>query len=252
MNKRGFTLIELLVVIAIIAIVAAMLLPVFLQAKEGARLRVCASNLKQLGIAIQAYADDNGGYGLPCPADPYCNPWILCPEPLVPKYIPGSIKPYRQGSNSPLPYPNVNPNQKPSWIWTCPGDIDRGVADSSDNDFRNRPAWWYYGSSFRYPGPTAYMEGTGLMDKNVRARRISQWRHPARDILLADHWDDYHNGCRAQRNAGDRGILQATWLPAKSVDVLFLDQHLRLMTGEDRARYQYYVITTDNPYCKNK
>src|SRR5215475_1038436 len=54
----GFTLIELLVVIAIIAILAAILFPVFAQAREQARKTVCISNLKQLGLAAVMYVQD--------------------------------------------------------------------------------------------------------------------------------------------------------------------------------------------------
>lgn len=61
MAKRGFTLIELLVVIAIIAILAAILFPVFMQAKERGRQTTCCSNLKQLTTAMFNYADDNNG-----------------------------------------------------------------------------------------------------------------------------------------------------------------------------------------------
>jgi prepilin-type N-terminal cleavage/methylation domain-containing protein/prepilin-type processing-associated H-X9-DG protein len=56
--RQGFTLIELLVVIAIIAILAALLFPVFAQAREKARQTSCLSNLKQLGTAMQMYAQD--------------------------------------------------------------------------------------------------------------------------------------------------------------------------------------------------
>jgi prepilin-type N-terminal cleavage/methylation domain-containing protein/prepilin-type processing-associated H-X9-DG protein len=56
--RRGFTLIELLVVIAIIAILAAILFPVFAQAREKAREAACLSNVKQLGLGLQMYAQD--------------------------------------------------------------------------------------------------------------------------------------------------------------------------------------------------
>ncbi len=60
MNKtRGFTLIELLVVIAIIAILAAILFPVFAKAREKARQTSCVSNMKQFGTAAMMYAQDH-------------------------------------------------------------------------------------------------------------------------------------------------------------------------------------------------
>jgi prepilin-type N-terminal cleavage/methylation domain-containing protein len=58
LNTKGFTLIELLVVIAIIAILAAILFPVFAQARERARATSCLSNTKQLGLAEMMYAQD--------------------------------------------------------------------------------------------------------------------------------------------------------------------------------------------------
>jgi prepilin-type N-terminal cleavage/methylation domain-containing protein len=60
-KRAGFTLIELLVVIAIIAILAAILFPVFLSAKEHGRMTRCLDNLKNLATALKLYADNNGG-----------------------------------------------------------------------------------------------------------------------------------------------------------------------------------------------
>ena len=58
MRKSGFTLIELLIVIAIIVILAAVLFPVFATAREKARQTACASNMKQLGLALTQYSQD--------------------------------------------------------------------------------------------------------------------------------------------------------------------------------------------------
>jgi prepilin-type N-terminal cleavage/methylation domain-containing protein/prepilin-type processing-associated H-X9-DG protein len=86
MRRTGFTLIELLVVIAIIAILAAILFPVFAQARDKARAASCLSNLKQLGLAQSMYAQDNdetlpkGYHRLPDGSD---YPWYLQVAPYT-------------------------------------------------------------------------------------------------------------------------------------------------------------------------
>lgn len=80
--KRGFTLIELLVVIAIIAILAAMLFPVFARAREAARKSACLSNLKQIGLASMMYMQDYDGY-FPT-AEHICNPHTKLIGQLMP------------------------------------------------------------------------------------------------------------------------------------------------------------------------
>ncbi|MEI6501848.1 MAG: DUF1559 domain-containing protein [Armatimonadota bacterium] len=75
--RKGFTLIELLVVIAIIAILASILFPVFAKAREKARQSSCMSNMKQLDIAFQSYAQDYDEQL------PYASPGLLSAAPLA-------------------------------------------------------------------------------------------------------------------------------------------------------------------------
>ncbi|MBM3477317.1 MAG: DUF1559 domain-containing protein [Armatimonadetes bacterium] len=85
MNRTGFTLIELLVVIAIIAILAAILFPVFARAREKARQTTCLSNVKQLVTATGMYVSDNDGQ-FPMSAFP-AGPYVATFNTVVIPYV---------------------------------------------------------------------------------------------------------------------------------------------------------------------
>jgi prepilin-type N-terminal cleavage/methylation domain-containing protein/prepilin-type processing-associated H-X9-DG protein len=109
-NRRsnGFTLIELLVVIAIIAILAAILFPVFAQARDKARQTACLSNLKQIGIGVMAYAQD---YDETMPRGTIANnlPYDLVVQPYIKSGDSGG------GSNS----------GRVAGVFMCPSDGDQ-------------------------------------------------------------------------------------------------------------------------------
>jgi len=154
--RRGFTLIELLVVIAIIAILAAILFPVFARAREKARQTSCLSNLKQIGLGILMYAQDYDDM-LPRSAM-YTVPSAVLPEG-GPDYWFTAI------------YPYINNGQ----IFGCPSFgsnlIYSGGASTTDPMFPN-------GVNYTY---------------NLRAHQVAlgDIQHPAAFLMAVDGTNNY-------------------------------------------------------------
>jgi len=119
LKGKGFTLIELLVVIAIIAILAAILFPVFAQAREKARQTTCLSNSKQIGLAIMMYTDDyDESYPYGC---------IVGPGWAWDQFWKWAINPYMKNAKmmkcpsvkASLGYADSNPLVRPGYSLVC-------------------------------------------------------------------------------------------------------------------------------------
>lgn len=155
MRQRAFTLIELLVVIAIIAILAAILFPVFAQAREAAKKTQCLSNTKQIGLASMMYLNDNDS----------CYPaWAALSPPI-------------NGGNTSFVSPDVQIMMyvKSDQIFTCPSDIAPRMAPTAvpfnDGNYRRRAIK----RSYQYVGNIRTAQASGI----DRRTGVTTWIGPA-------------------------------------------------------------------------
>lgn len=185
-KNSGFTLIELLVVIAIIAILAAILFPVFARAKEQANKATCSSNLHQVAIAIQMYSDNtNGVY-------PRGEFWDMS-RPYTESYLWSSAL-------------CIGPYVKEPGIYRCPTD-SFGSRDDSAYGFRapRKPAASSYLANCATPAANYTMFGIrepkGLMplmdirfgDTPTPSTKSSSVTRPSEIVMIAEGKYEYYD-----------------------------------------------------------
>jgi len=207
-KRFGFTLIELLVVIAIIALLAAILFPVFARARENARKGSCLNNLKQLALGFQQYTQDydemlpNGG-GYSAVAD--SGQWVAvttagtgcsATSPCLPDK--GVIYPYIKSTQ----------------VYLCPSDSNKARRLS------------YSANSNCYGGAAAYL-----------GKAIADAKTPSTTILLVDESLTLNDGYFVYGSTADKPSL----LHLDGANNAFLDGHVKWKNGT-----QY--VTSDFAY----
>ena len=256
MMRKGFTLIELLVVIAIIAILAAILFPVFAQAREQARSTACLSNTKQIGLSVKMYAQD---YDESFPMGTYDGPrnWEVNLD--VNPYAPDNqcLDSYLTNGQGPLNWKGFNPGDggpnytgcayggefyrtlmnvqcgpyiKNKQIWYCPSDKYR--SSNIDNQRKGLqsyqwfPNWVYNGCcgvDVKYSGNT-----TINVNNDPPSEKVDS---PASRILFGERgifgWDGADATTDACTPWTDR---RSIFNHPRGYNCIFFDGHSKLTT----------------------
>lgn len=260
-SRKGFTLIELLVVIAIIAILAAILFPVFQKVRENARRATCQSNLKQIGLGLIEYSQDYDEQIIPA--------WIDNDHPNTAAY-PGTDR----------WMDTIQPFIKSTAVFNCPDDTQNGkfvpVPAGSRLDTvipgdtrRYREMNGGYTMNVMYYSPGVPTPPTPIPDQGQPSRTLADLPVPATTAYIYDFKDYYDSWqCAAPDIPSTNGWTVSTGSPRELpaggylyerhngfLNVEFCDGHVKSMnldqlnaratTGPTTGALKYFTIEDD-------
>lgn len=212
-DRAGFTLIELLVVIAIIAILAAILFPVFARAREKARQTSCLSNLKQLDLGVQMYAQDYDERM--CCAQTWCG-WK---NPLNTQY-----------------FQDIGPYVKNWELFACPSAVGgcfnnsiqhHGVDDLIRAGVIPSDFELSYGFSENIQNPSWDEQNQNFRCSALdRSLKLATWKHPVDTPVMADCVGLMNNGERIGW-ANGYGRNENNLRHSDGSNVAFMDGHVK-------------------------
>jgi len=221
MRHRGFTLIELLVVIAIIAILAAILFPVFARAREKARTSACSSNLRQIGQALTQYTSD---YDETLPYALMIHENYGVGDPNMPRHLRWMLAPYTQSGTKTPPKNNAEAATYQPGIWRCPSDAGGQGFGGYDDP---RQYWEFLWTSYQNrslvrdgneDGP--FTLGFAFITEDMKTRTTD----PARIKMVRDAvaWHMVNPGKYSYSS------------PATALNFLYLDGHIKFEHRPER------------------
>jgi len=216
-QRRGFTLIELLVVIAIIAILAAILFPVFARARESARRSSCLSNLKQLGLAAHMYAGDYDEY-LPCD-------YYACNSNITHARLVNQVNPYIK--NMGIMY---CPSGRRIQAW-MPDFVDTPANRQVGNIGYYCFSYDQYPSTVAPPRPSysTWVCWAFIMSRTGDTPRVMTEMWDTECWLWTDGW------CKLTRTNYGVNLHQSHM---GSINICYLDGHVKFQGGEARATFK--------------
>lgn len=239
-NNRAFTLIELLVVIAIIAILAAILFPVFSQAKESAKRAACLSNVKQIGVATNLYLQDYD--------DTFATIGVTTKtQDSIPLY---------------LPY------VKSQDIFLCPDRTDVAssqIYTATGWTTSRRPGYGYNWGPYGHRGAGLIMAAVRLADGTRYSQGISSSAvvASANTVVFGDTYDtpritNAHEYMLAKWTDGTTTQSQSSLRHGAKFNYSFVDGHAKTIkisamyiSGNGYGSVWGVPDTTDNPWCSD-